>query len=172
VLTIFLPPTADSGLGAYKLDFEHSLVSLSKWESIHKKAFFGPKPMDEEETKSYIRQMLLTDNPPEDWLDRLNQTQVSTITTYINDRQTATWFREDPNQPPSREIVTNELIYYWMIQFNISPDKENWHLNRLLTLIKICGIKQTKPKKMSAREQAEQYRQLNAERRAAMGTSG
>lgn len=171
MLTILLPAIDD--LPAVEIHLEHSLVSLSKWESIHEKAFFGKEAKTLDEIGDYVFQMLLTENPPEGLLDRLSSDDYDTISHYINSKQSATWFRDDPNAKPSSEIITSELIYYWMIQFQIPfHPAEEWHLNRLMTLIKICGIKQTKPKKMSANSVREQYRQLNAERRERLGTSG
>lgn len=171
MLTIILEPTDD--LPQVVLTLEHSLVSISKWESECTKPFFGREQMSHEETVAYIKQMILDESPPEGWLERLKQEHYTEITNYINSKQSATWFREDPNQRPSREIVTSELVYYWMTQFNIPFDPcETWHLNRLMTLVKICGIKQTKPKPMSKQAQMEQYRQLNAQRRQQLGTSG
>lgn len=154
------------------LSFEHSLVSLSKWESEHEKAFFGKEPMNAEETVSYVKHMLVGEPPVKNWIDLLQNHHYIEITDYINSRQTATWFRENPNEPKSNEVVTSELIYYWMISFQIPFECETWHLNRLMTLIKICGVKQTKPKKMSKQALAEQYRQLNAQRRQQLGTAG
>lgn len=171
MLTILLSKTDD--FEAVELILEHSLVSLSKWESIQEKPFFGREGMQEEETINYIEQMMQHDPPEGDWASRLTQKQYTQISEYINSRQSATWFREDPNRPGPKEIVTAELIYYWMISFQIPFDPcENWHLNRLMTLIKICGIKQTKPKKMSRQAQAEEYRRLNAQRRQQFGTTG
>jgi hypothetical protein len=158
-----------------ELQFEHSLASLSKWESIHQKPFFrqGPQePLSEEEARSYFEEMLLTENPPENWLDKLSATDVVTINEYINSKQSATWFREEKNKPGPREIITTELVYYWMIQFNIPFACETWHFNRLMTLIQICGIRQAKPRKMSRAAQMEEMRRLNAERRQQLGTAG
>lgn len=171
MLTIMLPETDD--FDAIKLKFEHSLVSLSKWEAIHEKAFFGREEKTIEETASYIEQMLLNENPPADFLDRLNREQFEQISGYIDSKQSGTWFREDGQSKPSSEIVTSELIYYWLIQFQI-PFKptDEWHLNRLMTLIKVASVKQSKPKKQSKQALAEQYRQLNAERRQKLGTAG
>lgn len=170
MLTITIPATDDRE--AVELNFEHSLVSLSKWESIHEKAFFGRDGMTSEETLSYIEQMYLGELPSSTWLELLRSEDYTLITNYINSKQSATWFREDPNQPKGSEVVTAELIYYWMISFQIPFTCETWHLNRLMTLIKVCGIKQTKPKKMSKQAQAEEYRRLNAARRKQLGTSG
>jgi hypothetical protein len=171
MLRLMLPQTADYPVAA-ELQLEHSLVSVSKWESIHEKPFFGKDGMDSKETLSYIEQMVLQDTPPEKWMDRLSVEDYRTVTNYINSKQSATWFREDSGVKKSSEVITSELIYYWMISFQIDISAERWHLNRLMTLIKICGVKQTKPKKMSKASQAEQMRRLNAERREALGTNG
>lgn len=170
MLNITLSATDD--FESVTLSFEHSLVSLSKWESLHKKPFFNKDQRTIEETTSYIKCMLLTDNIPDETLNRLSSNDVMAIVEYINDKQSATWFREMPDQKLSSEPITSELIYYWLVQFSIPFEVERWHLNRLMTLIKIAGIKSTKPKVMSKAEQAEQYRRLNAERRARSGSSG
>lgn len=170
MLTITISATDD--FDAVELNFEHSLLSLSKWESKYKKPFFDKKEKTPEEGAAYIKFMLLTKNIPDDFLDRLSPDNIKEITDYINDKQSATWFREDPKQKASREVITSELIYYWLVQFNIPFQVEEWHINRLMTLIKIAGIKQTKPKPMSNAQRAEEYRRLNSERRAALGSSG
>lgn len=170
MLTITISATDD--LDVVELSFEHSLVSLSKWESKFKKPFFGKEEKTNEETAAYIKYMVVNEDVPDDLLNRLSRDNIESITSYINDEQTATWFNEVSNQKKSSEIVTSELIYYWLVQFNIPFEVESWHLNRLMTLVKIAGIKQTKPKKMTKAQQAEQYRRLNAERRAASGSTG
>ncbi len=161
------------GQEAVELVFEHSLVSLSKWESKYEKAFFGKAEKTLDETMDYLSMMLLTKNSPEDYVSQLNNEQIMAIGEYINSVQTATTFREQKNQRGGQEHFTSELIYYWLVQFQIPFDPvETWHLNRLMTLVKICGIKQTKPKKMSPQEIAAQNRELNEQRRKEMGTSG
>jgi hypothetical protein len=85
---------------------------------------------------------------------------------------TATWFSDQPGAPKSREVITAEVIYYWMTVFNIPFECEHWHLNRLFTLIRICNIKQSKPEKMSRAEIARRNRELNAQRKAQLGTTG
>ena len=171
MLTIMLSATDDSD--PIQLKFEHSLVSLSKWESMYEKPFFGREDKTPEETSSYFKFMLLNENPPEDFLDRLLPKQFEEIANYINSKQTATTFREQKQGRGSSEVITSELIYYWLVQFNIpfSPTEE-WNLNRLMTLVKIAGVKQSKPKKMTRAEIAQQQRELNAERRNQLGTSG
>jgi hypothetical protein len=108
----------------------------------------------------------------DDLLNQLSEENVKAIGDYINDKQSATWFRDEGAGKSSNETITSELIYYWLVQFNIPFETQYWHLSRLMTLIKIAGIKQTKPKQMSKAQQAEQYRKLNAERRAALGSTG
>lgn len=171
MLTIKLSVSDDSG-DVVELNLEHSLISLSKWEQKHKKPFFGKEAKTPEEAASYFDCMLVGEKFPGEILNRLSRSDVEAISDYINDKQTATWFRDDPRQKASSEVVTSELIYYWLVQFQIPFSVETWHLNRLMTLVKIAGIKQTKPKPMSKAQQTEQYRRLNAERRAKLGSSG
>jgi hypothetical protein len=116
--------------------------------------------------------MLLTPNPPGDFLLRLSKDNVEEINTYINRKMTATWFSEIKPQTKNQEVITSELIYYWMATFNIPFECETWHLNRLFTLIRIFSIKQDKPKKMSRAEVAQRNRQLNEQRKAQLGTKG
>ncbi len=170
MLTVIL--SASDDFDAVELSFEHSLVSLSKWESQYKKPFFGKEEKSPKEGAAYIKCMLLTENVPDDFLNRLSPDNIKAITDYINDKQSATWFRDDPNVKPSNEVITSELIYYWLVQFNIPFEVESWHLDRLMTLVKIAGIKQTKPKPMTKAQQSEEYRRLNAQRRAASGSTG
>lgn len=171
MLEIVLSATDDEP--AVKLSFEHSLISLSKWEAIHEKAFFGKDPKTPEETASYIHQMLLDDNPPEGYFDRFTESDFETIAAYINTTHTATTFGPEPPGRGSSEVITSELIYYWMIQFTIPfQPTETWHLNNLMTLIKVCGIKQSPPKKMNKQQLAEQYRSLNEQRRKQTGSAG
>lgn len=163
--------SADDG-SSIELLFEHSLVSLSKWEEKFETPFFKKEDWTEEMSAWYIRCMLLTENVPLELLDQLSPDSIMAITNYINAKRTATWFNEIKDGKRSTEVVTSELIYYWMVQFKINWEAQHWHLNRLMTLIKICSVKQAKPKKMSKSEQQAEMRRLNAERRAASGSSG
>lgn len=151
------------------LQLEHSLVSLSKWESIHHKPFLSKEPMTNDETIDYIRCMTVTQNVDPDVYRVLPASIMKQVMDYIEDPMTATWFSEQKNQKPSREIVTSELIYYWMISFNIPVEFQKWHLNRLLTLIRVCSIKNGPQKKMGQADVMNQYRELNNARRKAQG---
>jgi hypothetical protein len=158
--------------GGLELQLEHSLVSLSKWESEFEKPFLGKNDKTSEEVLNYVRCMILSPNPPEDFLQRLSKENLEAINAYIDRKMTATWFSDQPGPPGSREVITSELVYYWMTVFQIPFECETWHLNRLFTLIRICNIKQAKPKKMSRGEAAARNRELNAQRKAQLGTKG
>jgi hypothetical protein len=158
--------------GGVILELEHSLTSLSKWESKHEKPFLGAESKTPEEIIDYVKCMILTAQLPEEIFSQLSERNFDEIHDYIDAKMTATWFSEQPGAPKSREIITSELIYYWMTVFNIPFECEHWHLNRLFTLIRICNIKQAPPEKMSRRELAERNRVLNAQRKAQLGTTG
>lgn len=156
----------------YTLELEHSLVTLSKWESKFEKAFLGSAEKSDEELRTYILMMVQDENPPGDFLQKLSADNVAEINAYINAKMTATTIREAPGQSAKREVITAEIIYYWMISLNIPWEAQHWHLNRLLTLIRVCNLKNQPAKKMSRQEAAAQQRALNEQRRRQMGTRG
>jgi|SRR4051812_41091752 len=158
--------------GGTILELEHSLFSLSKWESKHEKPFLGHESKTSDEVIDYIKCMIVSSEIPEEIFSQLSIDNFEEIYKYIDAKMTATWFSDQPGAPKSREIITSELIYYWMTVFNIPFECESWHLNRLFTLIRICNIKQAKPQKMSRGELAARNRALNAQRKAQLGTSG
>ena len=157
-----------------KLQLEHSLVSLSKWESRWHKPFLTSKKTakTQDEIIDYIRCMTITQNVDPNVYLNLSQANADKIQKYIDDPMTATTFNELQKARPSTEIITSELIYYWMIAYNVPVEFEKWHLNRLLTLIKVCSIKNSPPKKMSRREIMNRNKALNASRRNALNTRG
>lgn len=154
------------------LQMEHSLVSLSKWESKWCKSFFSKKEKTLEETIDYFKCMTLTKNVDPEVYSRFSQTNIAEINKYIEAPMTATYFSEDKNQKANRETVTSELIYYWMISLNIPFECQKWHINRLLTLIRVCNIKNQPPKKMSKRDIMSRNAALNAARRQQFNSRG
>lgn len=156
------------------LYLEHSLISVSKWESKFEKAFLGREEKSTEEIMYYVEAMILNKNYPEDILHKLTAEHINIINNYIDSKQSATTFNKVNEKKGPIETITSELIYYWMIAFNIPFECETWHLNRLFALIRICNIKNNngKGKKMSRNELAERNRTLNEQRRAQLGTSG
>lgn len=149
------------------LQLEHSLVSLSKWESKWCKPFLSKEEKSIEETLDYIRCMTVTQNVDPKVYNLLTDKNIDEINAYIDAPMTATTFSQQKG-PINKSVITAEIIYYWMVTFNIPFECQKWHLNRLLTLINVCSIKSQTPKKMSAKER----RNLNAARRKAHKTRG
>jgi len=154
------------------IELEHSLVSLSKWESKWCKPFLGKTKKTREEQLDYVRCMIITKNLPEDIQNTLTENQLLDINAYIDQKMTATTFSEFAKSSRGSEIVTAELIYYWMISLNIPFECQKWHLNRLLTLIRVCSIKNTPPKKTAKGALLSRNHALNAARRQQLNTKG
>lgn len=155
-----------------KLQLEHSLVSLSKWESKWCKAFLSKEEKTLEEIIDYIKCMTITQNVDPDVYNYLTKENIEAINNYIAAPMTATTFRENINGNNRGEITTAELIYYWMISFNIPMECQKWHLSKLLTLIRVCNVKNAPPKKMGKRDIASQYASINAARRKQFNSRG
>ena len=152
------------------LRLAHARASISKWESKWHKPFLGSN-LSYEETLDYVRCMLL-DDVPSFVVEALTVDTVKSINDYIENPMTGTTFRNDGNQKTNREIITAEIIYYWMTALNLPLECEHWHLNRLMTLIRVCSIKNSPPKKMSKNDVMKQARELNAARRKKLQTRG
>ena len=151
------------------LVLEHSLLSLSKWESKWHKPFLSVKEKTSEEMLDYVRCMTLNKNVGPLAYKLLTPSDIDRINKYIDDKATATWFSDDKkkNKRRSREVITAEIIYWWMIAQQIPFECQKWHLNRLLTLIRVCSIKNEGNKKMSPKAIGKQNAKLNAARHAA-----
>ena len=154
------------------LQLEHSLVSLSKWESKWCKSFLSNPNKTDAEILDYIKCMTITQNVNPEVYNYLTADNVKQINKYIEAPMTATYFAEDKSKKGGREIVTAELIYYWMIALNIPFKCEKWHLNRLLTLVRVCNIKNAPPKKRSRKEILSRNAALNAARKQQLNTRG
>lgn len=155
------------------LQLEHSLVSISKWESKWHKAFLGKQEKTTEELIDYIRCMTITQHVDPNVYLGLTEKNIDEINAYINDPMSATIVPETKGKG-SGDTVTSELIYYWMVSFNLPVEFQKWHLNRLLTLIKVCSAKSgsSSKKKMTANEIRAHNRMLNEQRKAKLGTKG
>jgi hypothetical protein len=180
MLTITIPATEefDEVKGEFiytkehTLQLEHSLISISKWESKWCKPFLGKQDKTSEEVIDYVKCMTLNKEVGDDVYRCLTQSNINAINEYIGAPMTATSFYDDKTSKGNRETVTAELIYYWMIALQIPFECQKWHLNRLLTLIRVCNVKNAPPKKMSKRATANRYAQLNAARRQQLNTKG
>lgn len=157
------------------LELEHSLVSLSKWESKFRKPFLSTSDKTSLEVFGYVEEMIISyEGSIENLAYRLSEENYNEINAYLASEQSATTFRETPQQKAKgrSEIITSELIYYWMNCYQIPMECEKWHLNRLFALIKIHNVKSAKPKKRSKNEIAQEYRDLNEQRKAQLKTNG
>lgn len=154
------------------LQLEHSLISLSKWEAKWCKAFLSKKEPTEEEILDYIKCMVITPNVKPEVYDHLTKDNIDAIVKYINAPMTATTVRDTNRSKINNEIVTSELIYHWMIELQIPFECQKWHLNRLITLIKVRVAKTTKSKPMSKAEIMRNNAALNAARRKQLNSKG
>ena len=162
----FIPPTYQV------LNLEHSLVSLSKWESKWNKFYLSKTEKTVEETIDYIKCMTVTKNVDPEVYNHLTRSNIEEINRYIEAPMTATILPKNAKGRGTGEQVSSELIYYWMISLNIPFECQKWHLNRLITLIGVCNAKNETPKKMSKRQIMNRNAALNAERRKKLNTRG
>ena len=154
------------------LKLEHSLVSLSKWESKWCQPFLSKKEKTVEQTIDYIKCMTLTQNVDPNVYNLLTKDNILKINEYISAPMTATTFHQENKGGGNGELITSELIYYWMVSLNIPFECQKWHLNRLFTLIKVCSIKNQPPKKMSKKDILSRNVSLNAARRKQLNSKG
>lgn len=153
------------------LRLEHSLVSISKWESVWRKPFLTKDKKTKAETLDYIRCMTITQNVDPNVYKYIPASIMEQIVSYIETPRTAT-FINDTSTSVNREVITSELIYYWMVTFNIPFECQTWHLDRLLTLIKVINFKNQPKKKTNRRDLIERNRALNEKRKAELKTAG
>jgi hypothetical protein len=155
------------------IQLEHSLISVSKWESKWRVPFLMKEDKTLAQSIDYVRCMTITQGVPLSVYSQIDADTLSKINEYIQAPMTATWFTDRPGGGRrGREAVTSELIYYWMIASDIPFECQKWHLNRLLTLIRICEIKNSPPKKRSKQDILNQQDAINKQRRQALNTSG
>lgn len=155
------------------ISLEHSLISISKWESKWHKPFMVVENLKGEELMDYIKCMTITPNVKDEIYNRLTKKNIDDILNYIGDPMTATTINErGMGGHRSREIITSELIYYWMVALQIPFECQKWHINRLMMLIRICSIKNQPDKKMSKHSTMQQNAALNAARRQKLHSRG
>jgi hypothetical protein len=150
-----------------KLQLEHSLVSLSKWESKWNKPFLTREEKTIPETIDYIRCMTITQNVDKEVYNFVTNDNIIQVRKYIEEEMTATTF-SNKSKTINREVITAEIIYYWMIALNVPFECQKWHLNRLLTLINVCNLKNAPPKKMGKKELANRNSAINAARKQSL----
>ena len=154
------------------LQLEHSLVSISKWESKWKKPFLSEEPKTSDEFIDYIKCMTITQNIDDIIYNFLTVNNIKEVDEYIGDKMTATTFGDDKNKEKNKEINTSELLYYYMIALDIPFECQKWHLNRLITLIQICSIKNKPTKGINKQDLIQRNKSLNAARRAKYNSRG
>lgn len=160
------------GKDGKKLRLEHSLVSISKWESNWKKRFLTKEDKTSEEVRDYVRCMTLTQNvDPEVYL-YLTAENIKEINDYIQDPMSGTTFPKEKPKTGYREETSSELIYYWMVALEIPVEFQRWHFNRLLNLIRICNIKNAPQKKSSMNDIISQQKKIEAANRAKLHLHG
>jgi len=160
-------------IGDTNVTLEHSLISISKWEAKWHKSYLSTPDKTPEEIMDYIRCMTITPHVDPSVFDFLTQSNINEIVNYINDPMTATTFSDDKTDSTSKNIVTSELIYYWMIACQIPVAFEKWHINRLMTLIKVCEIKNNPDKKKMSKSQLyNRQRAINEANRKKFSSKG
>lgn len=161
-----------------RLQLKHSLVSISKWEAKWGRAFLSTTPKTSEQTMDYIVCMTITQNVNPLTYSQITNAQIGEIADYINHPMSATVLPGETNTstkiiaPVKQDVITSELIYYYMTALNIPFECQKWHLNRLLTFIKVCSVKTAPKEKMSKGDLLRRNRELNKERQEKLNTKG
>lgn len=158
--------------GTFKLQFEHSLRSLSKWEEKNKKAFMASREKLPSEMIDYFQCMLLTPDADPDLIYACTPAQLDELAEYINDTRSASSVPHETKSQYNPEVTTSELIYFWMTALKINWEAQDWHLSRLMMLIQITSYKQQPPKKRKPTEVMRDWREINERQKKLLGTSG
>ena len=148
------------------LTLEHSLVSISKWEAKYHKPFLGDEKLTSEETIEYIKFMTLTQNVPPEVYNKIDNSTIKKISEYIRNPMTATWFSNSNKRGGVKRVITSELLYYQMVAYNIPFECQKWHLNRLITLLRVCEEENQPKKKKSQKDALMEQAAINRARRA------
>jgi hypothetical protein len=156
----------------FRLELQHSLVSLSKWEAKFEKPFLGEGEKTDEELLWYIEAMHQGPELPKDFAVHMTQSDFQAVNDYLNAKNTATWFSSVDDEKSKNEVITAEIIYYWLVSLNVPFEVEHWHLNRLMTLIRVINEKNAPPKKLTREQIIERNRRLNEERQRKYNTTG
>lgn len=164
---VILPPIKEK-----IIQLEHSLISISKWESKYCKPFINTKEKTNEEMMDYIKFMTITPNVDPSVYDRLSEENIRDISQYMEAPMTATTIKNTNQNKRSGRFITSELIYCWMTQLNIPFECEKWHINRLMMLIQVCNEENKEPKKQSKRETAQNFAAINAANRKRFNSKG
>ena len=155
------------------LTMEHSLVSISKWESKWHIPYLAPGEKTPEQALDYLRCMTITQNIQPGIYNYIPDTEMRRIKNYIEDSMSAYKFKEEEGKGRTKKAITSDYLYFCMVTYRIPVEFERWHLNRLITLIQICSEENNpKKNKKSKRRITSDYAALNAARRAKLGTTG
>jgi hypothetical protein len=155
------------------LEFEHSLLALSKWESKSKKAFLASAMKTSDEMIDYFQCMLTSPEHDPNVVFYLTPDQLDDLANYINDSQTAHVIPPDPGRKRTGEVVTSDLVYSWMVGLKIPfHPTETWHFNRLMTLVQQVQINNEPPKKLSKAQQLSQWAEMNRRNRERFNSNG
>lgn len=158
-----------------ELYLQHSLVTVAEWEARWKISFLDTDNKTPEQITDYIKIMTINQNEVDDSVyKRLTKENLDEINRYLKDEMSATTITDHgtPESNGRNEIITAEIVYYWMFSHNVPVEFENWHFNRLITLLKTCNIKSNPDNKMTKQETAKMYAEMNKARRQKYNSKG